>query len=71
MRQAPGAYGLVAVIGIERGGEPQYAIPILGMLMGNSINAQAVTLSTVLSDVKERHQGRLPTRTGGLPRCEH
>jgi putative ABC transport system permease protein len=41
-------YGLIAVIRVERWWEPQYAIPILGMVLGNMLNGISLGLEASL-----------------------
>jgi len=41
-------YGVVVVIGVRPWYEPQFAIPILGMLLGNTLNGISLGLETVL-----------------------
>jgi UDP-glucose/iron transport system permease protein len=41
-------YGLTVVIGTRPWYQPQYAIPILGMVLGNTLNGIALGLETVL-----------------------
>jgi putative ABC transport system permease protein len=41
-------YGLVAVVGTQPWYAPQYAIPILGMILGNTLNGISLGLETVL-----------------------
>jgi putative ABC transport system permease protein len=44
------------VIGAEPWWKPQYFIPLSGMLIGNSMNAVAISLDRLLSDLKKRRQ---------------
>ena len=41
-------YGLVVVIGTEPWYEPRYAIPIMGMMLGNTLNGISLGLETTL-----------------------
>jgi putative ABC transport system permease protein len=41
-------YGLKAVIGVEHWYTPQYAIPLLGMVLGNTLTGISLGLETVL-----------------------
>ncbi len=41
-------YGLRAVVGVEPWWAPRYAIPILGMILGNALNGVSLGLETVL-----------------------
>ncbi len=54
-------YVLLAVLQeLDRWYEPQYAIPILGMVLGNTLNGISVGLST-LTESLVRHQDRVET----------
>ncbi|HKI47975.1 MAG TPA: iron export ABC transporter permease subunit FetB [Desulfobacteria bacterium] len=44
------------VIGAKPWWKPQYFIPLGGMLIGNSMNAVAISLDRLLGDLKERRQ---------------
>ncbi len=46
-------YGLNAVIGTKPWYQPQYAIPILGMVLGNTLNGIALGLETVLEGFRK------------------
>ncbi len=56
------SYALAAVlitgviIGARPWWKPQYFIPLSGMLIGNSMNAVAISLDRLLGDLKERRQ---------------
>ncbi|KAA5547060.1 iron export ABC transporter permease subunit FetB [Roseiconus nitratireducens] len=55
------AYVLVFVLqGLEKWYQPQYAIPLLGMVLGNTLNGISVGLST-LSESLLRHRDRVET----------
>jgi putative ABC transport system permease protein len=41
-------YGLVAVIGVEPWYAPRYAVPILGMVLGNTLNGISLGMETAL-----------------------
>jgi len=41
-------YGLIAVLRLDRWWEPQYAIPILGMVLGNTLNGISLGLEACL-----------------------
>ena len=45
------AYGLIAIIGADPWYDPRYAIPILGMLLGNTMNGIALTVDRLTSSV--------------------
>ncbi len=44
------------IIGAKPWWKPQYFIPLSGMLIGNSMNAVAISLDRLLGDLKERRQ---------------
>ena len=63
-------YGLIAVIGTEPWYEPRYAIPILGMVLGNALNGISLGLETVLEGFdRDRRQVEL-LLTLGTTRAE-
>ncbi len=47
-------YGTVGVLGIETWHDPRYVIPILGMILGNTLNGISLGLETVLSGFVEQ-----------------
>ena len=44
------------VIGVKPWWKPQYFIPLAGMLIGNSMNAVAISLDRLLGELKKRRQ---------------
>jgi putative ABC transport system permease protein len=48
---AVSAYGLICIIGADPWYEPRYAIPVLGMLLGNTMNGIALTVDRLTSAV--------------------
>ncbi len=49
------AYALLVVLhGIEQWYQPQYAIPLMGMVLGNTLNGISVGLSTLTSELAQR-----------------
>lgn len=49
-------YGLAVVIRVEPWYTPRYAIPILGMLLGNTLNGIALGLETALGGFSQRRR---------------
>ncbi|MDH3627239.1 MAG: iron export ABC transporter permease subunit FetB [Acidobacteriota bacterium] len=49
-------YGLRVVIRVDPWYTPQYAIPILGMILGNTLNGIALGLETVLAGFAQRRR---------------
>ena len=45
------AFALIAIIGVEPWYAPQYAIPLLGMLLGNTMNGVALAMDTLVKTV--------------------
>ncbi len=61
-------YGLTAVIGTKPWYQPQYAIPILGMVLGNTLNGIALGLETVLDGFRrDRVQIEILLAHGATP----
>jgi putative ABC transport system permease protein len=52
------AYALLAVVQVERWYDPQYAIPVLGMVLGNLLNGVSLGLER-LTDALVVHRGRV------------
>lgn len=53
-------YGIVAVIGVKPWYAPQYAIPLLGMVLGNTLTGVSLGLETVLEGfTRDREQVEL------------
>ena len=49
------AYALLVVLrGIDQWYQPQYAIPLMGMVLGNTLNGISVGLSTLTSELAQR-----------------
>ena len=46
-------YGVVVVLGVRPWYTPHFAIPILGMLLGNTLNGISLGLETVLDAARE------------------
>lgn len=49
-------YGTTAVIGVAPWWEPRYVIPILGMMLGNTLTGVSLGLETALAGYRERQQ---------------
>ncbi|MFV1959101.1 MAG: iron export ABC transporter permease subunit FetB [Planctomycetota bacterium] len=49
-------YGVVGVIGVRPWYTPQYVIPILGMILGNTLNGISLGLETVLEGFATRRE---------------
>jgi putative ABC transport system permease protein len=63
-------YGLVVVLGTRPWYDPHYAIPILGMVLGNTLNGISLGLDTVLEGFdRDRRQVELLLSLGA-PRAE-
>lgn len=45
------AYAMVAVLGVTPWWSPQYLIPVLGMVLGNTISGVSVGLSAVMEEL--------------------
>ena len=45
-----------AVVGVEPWYKPQYAIPLLGMILGNSLNGLSLCIDSFLESMSERHR---------------
>ena len=55
------AYALLVVLrGIDQWYQPQYAIPLMGMVLGNTLNGISVGLSTLTSELAQR-RGEIDT----------
>ena len=55
------AYALLVVLhGIEHWYQPQYAIPLMGMVLGNTLNGISVGLSTLTNELSQR-RGEIDT----------
>jgi putative ABC transport system permease protein len=50
-------YGLAVVVGVRPWYQPQYLIPMLGMLLGNACSGVAIGLSTVLDELVSGKRG--------------
>lgn len=51
-------YTILIVLRLAPWWEPQFVIPIFGMLLGNTTSAVSVGLSTTLDDLAQSEQGR-------------
>lgn len=51
------SFGLIVVIGVSPWYEPQYLIPLLGMLLGNACSSVSVGLTSILSEFANGRDG--------------
>jgi putative ABC transport system permease protein len=51
-------YGLALVVGVSPWWSPQYLIPVLGMVLGNTISGISVGLAAVMEELTTGGEGR-------------